>query len=112
MEIFQETKQNFYCDTCKYGSPSKSDFTKHLKSKKHEHGGLKEKVCQICQQECFNHWDLKQHHIIKHLTLKEKLQQKYYCSKCDVVYLSKLYLEKHNNSVKHNKVLLINTENQ
>lgn len=38
MEEHTETNYEFYCDTCNHGATRKSDFNKHLKSKKHEEG--------------------------------------------------------------------------
>ena len=40
-----------------------------------------------------------------HSTAEERSKQKYYCSFCDVVFLSKLYLDKHNSGKIHNNVV-------
>ncbi len=45
----------------------------------------------LYNHEYFNHWNLKQHYVMNHLTKEEREKQKYYC---------KLYLETH----KYNKM--------
>jgi hypothetical protein len=100
----------YYCDTCKHGSNSNSDYLKHIKSKKHERGGLKPKKCLICNFEYFNHWNLKQHHLTQHSTIEERKKQKYYCDICDTVFFCKLYMDRHMKGKKHNNTIECNNE--
>ena len=101
-------KLKHYCETCKYSSNSNSDFLKHVKSQKHIRGGLKSKTCSICNYECFNHWNLKQHILIQHSTIEERKKQKYYCDICDTIFFFKLYMDKHMIGKKHNNTIEIN----
>ena len=106
----ENDKYKYYCNLCDHGSNSNSDFLKHTKSKKHERGGLKQKICLICNHECFNHWNLKQHILTQHSTIEERRKQKYYCDICDTVFFSKLYMETHMKGKKHNNTILCNIE--
>ena len=98
----------YYCDTCNRGSNSNSDFLKHIKSKKHERGGLKPKKCNICNYEYFNHWNLKQHILTQHSSIDERKKHRYYCEICDIVFFYKLYMEMHMKGKKHNNTIEIN----
>jgi hypothetical protein len=40
-----------------------------------------------------------------HASLEEKLKQRYYCEICDVVYISKLYMDNHLIGIRHNNML-------
>ena len=42
------------------------------------------------------------HVIANHSTKEERSKQKYYCSYCDGVFFSPLYLDNHNKSIVHN----------
>ena len=107
MEIIIE-KPKHYCETCKYSSNSNSDFLKHIKSQKHIRGGLKQKICSICNYEYFNHWNLRQHNLIQHSTIEERKKQKYYCDTCDTVFFCKKYMDQHMQGKKHNNTIEIN----
>jgi len=102
----QENKEfKYFCDLCNYGSKSNSDFLKHTKSKKHERGGLKPKICIFCDHVCFNHWNLKQHLLTQHSSIEERKKQKYYCEICDSVFFSKLFMDTHMQGKKHNNTI-------
>jgi hypothetical protein len=103
MEIQDNTeiKYKHYCDLCNIGANSNSVWLNHLNSKKHQRGGLKPKICNICNSTFYNHWNLKQHYILIHATIEEKNKCKYYCKYCNVVFLSELYYENHMKSKKH-----------
>ena len=98
-------KHKYYCDLCKYGAKTNGDWLKHTKSEKHKRGGLKIKICPLCNHECFNHWNLKQHYVMNHSTKEEREKQKYYCKICDTVFFCKLYMETHNKSKKHTNTI-------
>ena len=40
-----------------------------------------------------------------HGSIEERKKQKYYCEICDVVFISKLFMDKHNSGKKHNNML-------
>ena len=40
-----------------------------------------------------------------HGSIEEKKKQKYYCEICDVVFISKLFMDTHNSGKKHNNML-------
>ena len=107
MDIITE-KVKHYCETCKYSSLSNSDFLKHLKSQKHIRGGFKSKKCIVCNYECSNHWNLKQHNLTQHSTIEDRKKQKYYCDICDTIFFCKLYMDKHMLGKKHSNAIEIN----
>ena len=96
-----EFMHKYYCEICDYKAKSDYIWLKHTSSNKHIIGGLKNKTCEICNHECVNHWNLKQHHILNHATVEERERQKYYCKDCNKVFLSKLYYDKHIACKKH-----------
>jgi hypothetical protein len=90
-----ETKFKYFCNICNIGARNNTEWLNHTKCKKHIRGGLKIKICNICNNEFYNHWNLKQHYIMVHASLEEKLKCKYYCNNCNIVFLSELYYNKH-----------------
>ena len=97
----QEVKYKYFCETCKYGAKTNMEWIKHTSTQKHQRGGLKNKICEICNHECFNNWNLKQHYLFNHATPEEKEQHKYFCKDCDKIFLSQSYYDQHMNGIKH-----------
>lgn len=95
--------KKFYCQSCKYGCDNNSTYDKHLKSQVHARCGQKKVYkCEFCEYETkISLWNCKMHVISKHSTKEIRAQQKYYCSICDVVFFSPLYLTNHNKNISH-----------
>ena len=95
--------KKFYCQSCKYGCDNNSTYNKHLKSQVHARGGQKKVYkCEFCEYETkISLWNCKMHVIAKHSTKEVRTHQKYYCSICDVVFFSPLYLTNHNKNISH-----------
>ena len=102
-----------YCSCCNYKAKFQSEFNKHLKSQKHGRNGKPKDIkCDICNYIATTNWNLKIHTVIKHYTLEQKKELKYYCQLCDSVVFSKLYYDNHLNSTFHkNNIILENTKN-
>lgn len=95
--------KKFYCQSCKYGCDNNSTYNKHLQSQVHARGGQKKVYkCDFCEYETkISLWNCKMHVIAKHSTKEVRAQQKYYCSICDVVFFSPMYLTNHNKNISH-----------
>ena len=96
-------KKKFYCETCKYGCDNNSTYNKHLKSQVHARGGQKKIYkCEYCDYTTnISIWNYKMHYVARHATKEVRAQQKYYCSICDSVFFSPLYLKNHNKNLVH-----------
>jgi len=96
-------KKKFYCIICKYGCDNNSTYMKHIASQVHARGGQKKVYkCDACDYQTeISLWNCKMHYIAKHATKEVREQQKYYCSICDVVFFSPLYLKNHNKNISH-----------
>jgi hypothetical protein len=96
-------KKKFYCETCKYGCDNNSTYNKHLKSQVHARGGHKKIYkCEYCDYTTnISIWNYKMHYVARHATKEVRAQQKYYCSTCDSVFFSPLYLKNHNKNLVH-----------
>ena len=89
-------KFNKKCDTCNFEANTATEWIKHVKSQKHQRGGLpKSTECNKCDYKCVGHWLLKRHVLTQHDTIEDRRKQKYYCDVCDYVFFSKLYMDKH-----------------
>jgi len=101
-------KFNQYCNLCDYKTSKPSDWIKHVDSEKHKRGGKRKEIkCDKCYYiSSASHWLLKQHMLTQHSTKEERSKHKYYCSTCDYVFFSKLYLDKHING-KHHKIKVL-----
>ena len=95
--------KKFYCQSCDYGCDNNSTYNKHLKSQVHARGGQKKVYkCEFCDYETkISVWNCKMHVIAKHASKEVRAQQKYYCSICDAVFFSSLYLNNHNKNISH-----------
>ena len=91
----------YFCEICNVGANTKTNWLMHIKTKRHLHGGLLPKTCNICNSSFHNHWLLKQHYIINHATSEERDKCKYYCKICNMVFMSELYFDNHNIGKKH-----------
>lgn len=102
-----------FCSCCNYKANFQSEFNKHLKSQKHARKGKPKEInCDVCDYTATTNWNLKIHKVIKHYTLEQKKELKYYCHLCDSVVFSKLYYDNHINSTFHkNNIILENTKN-
>lgn len=102
-------KPNLFCEICNFQAVRPAEFIKHVATNKHQRNGekLKEKIfrCDDCDKVLVNNFTYKIHMIQIHGTLEAKLKQKYYCQSCDTVFISKLYMDKHNSGKKHNNIL-------
>ena len=96
-------KKKFYCETCKYGCDNNSTYKKHTSSQVHARGGQKKIYkCDSCDYTTETSiWNCKMHYVAKHATKEERARQKYYCSVCDTVFFSPLYLNNHNKNISH-----------
>ncbi len=101
-------KPNLYCELCDFQATRPIEFIRHVETKKHIRNGKKIKDtiyrCDKCDKTLSNHFSYKIHMIQVHATVEEKLKQPYYCKCCDVVFVSKLYMDKHLIGKKHNNV--------
>ena len=95
--------KKFYCKSCNYGCDNNSTYNKHLKSQVHARGGQKKVYkCEFCDYETkISIWNCKMHTIAMHSSKEVRAQQKYYCSDCDAVFFSPLYLNNHNKNISH-----------
>ena len=95
--------KKFYCKSCNYGCDNNSTYNKHLKSQVHGRGGQKKVYkCEFCDYETkISVWNCKMHTIAMHSSKEVRAQQKYYCSICDSVFFSSLYLNNHNKNTSH-----------
>ena len=95
--------KKFYCQSCKYGCDNNSTYNKHLKSQVHARGGQKKVYkCEFCDYTTkISIWNCKMHTIAMHSSKEVRSQQKYYCSICDSIFFSPIYLNNHNKSTSH-----------
>ncbi len=95
--------KKFYCKSCNYGCDNNSTYNKHLKSQVHARGGQKKVYkCEFCDYTTkISVWNCKMHTIAMHSSKEVRAQQKYYCSICDSVFFSSVYLNNHNKSTSH-----------
>lgn len=97
-----EPEYKYHCNTCNYSTDVKVNWTIHLITEKHKRNGNKKPIsCDICDYIGLNCWNLKLHKLSKHSTIEERKNSKFYCHTCDQVFFCKLYMEKHNNGIKH-----------
>jgi hypothetical protein len=102
-------KDLLFCKKCNFQTVNSYEFIKLVNTKKHDRNGLKIKEiifkCEKCEKILANHFSYKIHLIQKHATIEEKKNQKYYCEICDTIFISKLYMDKHNIGKKHHNML-------
>jgi len=99
-------RNKLYCQCCEYKTTKTSDWLKHIQTKKHARNGYpKITICSICNKQFTNTHVLKYHKLMMHAPIEEKLNYKYYCKSCDIIFLSESYYLQHNISKKHANVL-------
>ncbi len=102
-------KLNLFCQICNFQANRPAEFIRHVDSNKHKRNGVKIKdttfKCSECDKILVNHFSYKIHKIQMHGTIEEKRKQRYYCEQCDIVFISKLYMESHLAGKKHNNIL-------
>ena len=104
------TEDPLYCTCCDYKAKFQSEFNKHIKSQKHlRQGKKKDYKCESCDYTATTHWNLKMHMVLKHYTLEQKKELKYYCNMCDNITFSKLYYDNHINSTSHKNNIILNS---
>ena len=87
---------NLLCEKCNFTATRPAEWLRHVESKKHLRNGKKlDKICTICNKTIQNHFALKIHMLSVHATPEERSNHKYYCKYCDVIFLSKLYMDNH-----------------
>jgi len=102
----------FRCETCNYSTNIKVHWHTHIMSDRHNRNGQKKiSKCELCTYESVSHWNVKLHILSKHSTKEEREKHKYYCNICDTAFFCNLYMEKHMNGQKHNKLLLKQNNN-
>ncbi len=73
-----------------------TNWNTHLNSTKHKREGKPKSIeCVLCERKFINHITQKHHMLTAHSTKEERANEKYYCTPCDLVFISKLYMEKH-----------------
>ena len=108
-----DSKKKFHCDTCNYSAVYKSEYDKHIKSKRHKRGGHNiDYKCGDCDYTGLNRWNLTMHQATTHYTIKQKKELKYYCDVCDCICFSALYYNTHIASPLHKSKVIINNAEQ
>ena len=102
-----ENNFKYTCQCCNYNTNIRTSWHLHIMSDKHNRNGEKKSTkCELCDYESVSHWNVKLHILSKHSTKEERSKHKYYCDTCDTAFFCSLYMERHNNGKKHNKLLL------
>lgn len=114
MSDTEENKYKFNCIDCDYHTNRASFWLKHIECEKHKRKGkIKATICKFCNHQSLSHWNLKMHILSQHSTKEERTSSKFYCIICDQVFFCKLYLDNHNNGIKHkNMIKAIDALNQ
>jgi hypothetical protein len=106
-------KFTHYCEKCKFQANRPAEWLIHIETQKHKRDGkVKSTICTICDTEFKTHWICKMHVLKLHAPKEERSKCKYYCDTCDVVFFSKLFLDKHCSGKVHlNLVKALNSLN-
>jgi len=110
----EEVKKDFYCHLCEYKTSNCTNWLKHVKTQKHLRSG-KPKIskCNMCNYESHSHWNVKLHVLSQHSTIEERMQQKYYCNTCDLVFFCSTYMNKHiNGKIHKNRELCLKVQDE
>jgi hypothetical protein len=103
-----QTKKKFthYCEKCNFNATRPAEWLIHIETNKHKRDGkAKSTICDICNVELKTHWICKMHVLKIHASKEERSKSKYYCDTCDLVFFSKLYLDKHNDGKIHKNLV-------
>ena len=91
-----EDNEKLYCECCDYTATANAFWLKHLETQKHKRNGQpKPTSCTLCNRSFINHITQKHHMLSAHSTKEDRVKEKYYCDCCDVVFISKMYHDKH-----------------
>jgi hypothetical protein len=97
-----EQDKKYYCHYCNFETNKPYSWIRHCESAKHlRHGAKKIHKCAECDFESIGTWNLKIHVLSQHSSKEERAEYKYYCDACDVIFISKLYYDKHMHGKKH-----------
>lgn len=97
---------NHKCDTCDFTATRPCEWFLHIKTNKHlRRGQAKTKICDICNVEFATHGVLKLHKLKIHASVEERSKMKYYCKECDIVFLSKQFMDTHINGKIHKNLI-------
>ena len=102
-----------YCEKCNFQSKGPAQWLNHIESAKHKRDGeKKQKICTLCNKSFSNHFTYKIHNLSIHATKEERSTYKYYCDKCDYVFISKLYYIQHCKGITHkNRIKVLESLN-
>jgi ribosomal protein L35 len=111
MEDIENPK--YYCEKCNYRSNILSGWTKHINTVLHITGKKKIRsdckeinTCSHCDFKIKNNQQFKEHILNYHSTKEEREKGfKYYCTLCDYGTFAQSFIEKHNNTTKHERHL-------
>ena len=99
-------KIDYFCEKCNFNATRPAEWLIHIETNKHKQDGKpKSKICNICNVEFKTHWINKMHQLKIHASVEERKKCKYYCSQCDLVFFSKLYLDKHSSGKIHTNLV-------
>jgi hypothetical protein len=100
----------YYCEKCKYGTNIKYSLIQHEETELHKTGERKKKVikekiineCSQCDYKSENNNNFLTHTLNNHSTKEERAEKfKYYCSSCDFGVFTESSFNKHNETVRH-----------
>lgn len=92
------------CDCCNFSALSKTHWSVHINTQKHQRNGKKRSelnICDKCGYWCMYHYNMEIHKIVKHGTTEQKKTAPKYCEYCDMAFFSDLFHKKHLMSKKH-----------
>ena len=102
MENINKKNLNLYCEKCDFQAIRPAEWLRHIETKKHLRNGQKiSSNCEFCNKSFISPFSLKIHTLTFHSTVDERRGYKYYCSVCDLVFISQLYMKKHLNGKIH-----------
>jgi hypothetical protein len=105
MEI---TRKKFtrVCEKCNFTANRPKEWIIHVDTNKHKRDGNNKSVyCVACDKTFKTHWINKMHQLKFHASIDERKKCKFYCSNCDLVFFSKLYMDKHLSGIKHKNMI-------
>jgi len=107
IETKKSNRKEFKCEACKTTLYHITNWNLHVNSEKHKRNGQpKPTSCTLCNRSFINHITQRHHMLSAHSTKEDRVKEKYYCDCCDVVFISKMYHDKHNSGKKH--LIMIN----
>jgi len=115
MDQINDNDIKYNCEKCEYKCKHESEWLKHCATEKHQTGFRKKRSdykepfkCDKCEYKTKNNVTLKQHILNEHSSKEERaIGFKFYCKYCDFGTFSKDFLDKHNNTNKHQNLIEI-----